>query len=127
MNPNEMGLLQLINAAVTPVVMISACATLIIGINTKHSGAADRVREIARRYRDESNADRGAQSQSPRTDSHILSAVFNFPVGAVDTLYCGRGVYRLRPMSYPAGAESIFSAAGHSSGALFLFVSSALR
>ena len=54
-NPND-GLLTLISAAVTPVVMISACATLILGINTKHSGAADRVREIARRYRDEAEA-----------------------------------------------------------------------
>ena len=52
MNPSD-GLLTLISAAVTPVVMISACATLIIGINAKHSGAADRVRELARRYRDE--------------------------------------------------------------------------
>lgn len=38
------GLLQLISAAVTPVVLISACAALILGVNTKHTGIADRLR-----------------------------------------------------------------------------------
>src|SRR5579862_6452474 len=38
------ALLQLISAAVTPVVMISACAALILGINNKHSSIADRIR-----------------------------------------------------------------------------------
>jgi len=38
------GLLQLISAAVTPVVMISACAALILGINNAHTGISDRIR-----------------------------------------------------------------------------------
>jgi hypothetical protein len=41
------GLLQLISAAVTPVVLISACAALILGINSKHTAIADRLRQFA--------------------------------------------------------------------------------
>lgn len=41
------GFLALISAAVTPVVMVSACATLIIGIGAKHSGLADQARRTA--------------------------------------------------------------------------------
>jgi len=45
MNPDAApALLQLISSAVTPVVMISACASLILGINNKNSSLADRVR-----------------------------------------------------------------------------------
>jgi len=43
--------LTLISAAVTPVVMISACATLIIGIGSKHQGLSDRARALAAEYR----------------------------------------------------------------------------
>src|SRR5947209_1038657 len=46
------GFLALISAAVTPVVMISACATLIIGIGAKHAGLSDQARGIAAQYRD---------------------------------------------------------------------------
>src|SRR5438309_11638956 len=45
------GFLSLISAAVTPVVMVSACATLIIGIGAKHAGLADQARSIASQYR----------------------------------------------------------------------------
>ena len=56
MNPNAVtGLLQLISASVTPVVMISACATLILGINAKNSGTADRVRDLTRILRSEAH------------------------------------------------------------------------
>jgi hypothetical protein len=52
MNPGTLsGLLQLLSAAVTPVVMISACAALILGVNNKHSGLSDRLRSIATEYR----------------------------------------------------------------------------
>ena len=43
--------LQIIGAAVTPVVMISACASLILGINAKHTGLADRARAVAAELR----------------------------------------------------------------------------
>jgi hypothetical protein len=45
------GFLSLISAAVTPVVMISVCATLIIGIGSKHQSLADRARSLAAEYR----------------------------------------------------------------------------
>jgi hypothetical protein len=45
--------LALISAAVTPVVMVSACATLIIGIGAKHAGLADQARALAAQYRAE--------------------------------------------------------------------------
>ncbi|HLV81059.1 MAG TPA: DUF2721 domain-containing protein [Chthonomonadaceae bacterium] len=45
------GLLDLISAAVTPVVLISACAALILGINNKHTGISDRMRTMAAEYR----------------------------------------------------------------------------
>ena len=45
------GLLNLISAAVTPVVLISACAALILGINNKHTGVSDRMRALAAEYR----------------------------------------------------------------------------
>ena len=45
------GFLTLISAAVTPVVMISACAILITGVGTKHAGLSDRVRALAAEMR----------------------------------------------------------------------------
>lgn len=48
-NPQE--LLQLITAAVTPVVMVSVGAVLILGINSKHQSIADRIRSLAGEFR----------------------------------------------------------------------------
>jgi hypothetical protein len=45
------GFLSLISAAVTPAVMISVCAVLILGIANKHAGLADRARALAAEYR----------------------------------------------------------------------------
>jgi hypothetical protein len=56
------GLLQHISAAVTPVVLISACAALILGVNNKLSNLADRVRASAAEYRDKATlAERRSQ------------------------------------------------------------------
>ncbi len=43
--------LRVVTAAVTPVVMISATAILIGGINSKHQSLSDRVRNLAAEYR----------------------------------------------------------------------------
>src|SRR5579859_1080911 len=48
------GIQQLIGAAVTPVALIAACATLVLVINAKLSAMADRLRAIAAEYRSES-------------------------------------------------------------------------
>jgi hypothetical protein len=45
------GLLEIITAALTPVVMISAAASLILGTNQKHAALADRIRELATEFR----------------------------------------------------------------------------
>lgn len=45
------GLLQLITSAVTPVVLLSAAASLILGINQKQASVADRLRTLAAEYR----------------------------------------------------------------------------
>jgi hypothetical protein len=41
------GFLAVISAAVTPVVMVSACAILITGVGAKHAGLSDRIRDLA--------------------------------------------------------------------------------
>lgn len=63
MNPGvASSLLQLISAAVTPVVMISACAALILGVNNKHTAIADRLRLFAADLRSsQASADRKSQ------------------------------------------------------------------
>ena len=58
MNPNVLPVfLQTISAAVTPVVMLSACSTLILGINTKHTGLSDRVRAATMEYRQQETSE----------------------------------------------------------------------
>ena len=53
-NPEE--LLQLITAAVTPVVMVSVAAVLILGINSKHQSIAERIRALSGEFRDAGTA-----------------------------------------------------------------------
>ena len=53
---------QLIAAAITPVALISACAALILGINNKHSGISDRIRQaVADSRKEERDSARRAQ------------------------------------------------------------------
>src|SRR5258708_35680372 len=51
------GYLQIISAAVTPVVMISAAAALIIGINQKHAAVAEALRTLTNEFRDDDTSD----------------------------------------------------------------------
>ena len=43
--------LQIVAAAVTPVVMVSATAILISGVNARHISISDRIRALAREFR----------------------------------------------------------------------------
>jgi uncharacterized protein DUF2721 len=43
--------LEVITAALTPVVMISTCAVLILGIGNKHTAMSDRLRELTIEFR----------------------------------------------------------------------------
>jgi hypothetical protein len=45
--------LSVVATAVTPVVMVSATAILVSGVNTRYIAISDRVRALAREYRDE--------------------------------------------------------------------------
>jgi hypothetical protein len=45
--------LKVVATAVTPVVMVSATAILISGVNARYISIADRVRALAREYRDQ--------------------------------------------------------------------------
>jgi hypothetical protein len=45
------GFLALISGAVTPVVMISACAILVSGVGSRHTELSDRIRALAAEYR----------------------------------------------------------------------------
>ena len=44
--------LKVVATAVTPVVMVSATAVLISGVNARYMSISDRVRTLAREYRD---------------------------------------------------------------------------
>ena len=46
------GALDVLTAAVTPVVLVSATAILISGINTRYISISDRLRSLAHEYRD---------------------------------------------------------------------------
>ena len=46
------GLLQTVTGAVTPVVLISASAVLIMGVNVKHQAHAERLRALAAELRE---------------------------------------------------------------------------
>ena len=55
---NEFGdPLKIVATAVTPVVMVSATAILIAGVNARYISVSDRVRKLAREYRAEGLSD----------------------------------------------------------------------
>ena len=123
MNPND-GLLTLISAAVTPVVMISACATLIIGINAKHSGAADRVRELARRYRDEAEETKDGTEERKanlREQIQIFYQRFLISRAALWLLYIAVAVFIICILSIVL-IQKHFLNSRHAGGALWLFI-----
>lgn len=51
---SDAGPLQVLAAAVTPVVLVSATAILISGVNSRYIAVADRMRALAHEYRDDS-------------------------------------------------------------------------
>jgi anti-sigma factor RsiW len=46
--------LRIVTTAVTPVVMVSATAILLSGVNSRYLAVSDRIRALAHEYRDES-------------------------------------------------------------------------
>lgn len=49
--------LQVLTAAVTPVVLVSATAILISGVNSRYISISDRLRALAHEYRDSASAE----------------------------------------------------------------------
>ena len=119
MNPND-GLLTLISAAVTPVVMISACATLILGINAKHTGAADRVRDLARRYRDEADSTE-EKNAALREQIQIFYRRFLISRTALWLLYIAVAVFIVCILSIVL-IQKHFLNSNRAGGALWLFI-----
>ncbi len=76
---------QLIAAAITPVALISACAALILGINNKHSGISDRLRQAVADIRKE-EADSARRTQL-LTQIRIFFARFRLTWYALVALY----------------------------------------
>ena len=62
--------LRVVSTAVAPVVMVSATAILISGVNTRYISISDRVRSLAREYRSE--------GVSPARKSNICSQLVVF-------------------------------------------------
>ena len=113
-----MGLLQLISAAVTPVVMISACATIILGINAKHTGAADRVRELATRYRDEAGESEERKANL-REQVQVFYRRFLISRASLWMLFMAIAVFIACVLTILASQKRMLSA---DSGAFFLFL-----
>ena len=86
MNPGANNLItQLIAAAITPVALISACAALILGINNKHAGISDRVRQAVADARKEAiDSPRRAQLM---IQVHIFFVRFRLTWYALVALY----------------------------------------
>lgn len=86
MNPGSPGFItQLIAAAIAPVALISACAALILGINNKHTGISDRIRQAVADARKE-------ETDSPRRHQllkqvHIFFIRFRITWYALVALY----------------------------------------
>ena len=115
-NDAASGILQLISAAVTPVVLISACATLILGVNNKHSGIADRIRFALAEYRhSETQAMRREQlaAQLP-----IFHRRFFLSWLALCALYCAVGLFILTTIVILVSKRRLLAS---DTGALYLF------
>lgn len=83
--------LRVVTAAVTPVVMISASAILISGINSKHQSLSDRVRGLAAEFR-------GVDTSTARKDNISSQIRFfrrrlRFVAIAHMSLYCATACF----------------------------------
>jgi Protein of unknown function (DUF2721) len=84
-NSDPLGVLA---AAVTPVVMVSATAILISGVNSRYISISDRMRSLAHEYRDAKSTERRAVIASQMTVFRRRVALVSW---AVRTLYAATG------------------------------------
>ena len=112
------SLLQLISAAVTPVVMISACAALILGINNKHTAIADRIRGFGAECRQATTTE--ARKVQLEKEAGIFFRRFRLTWYALGALYVAVGMFTImillivftqrRQLSYDNGTLILFIA-----------------
>lgn len=111
------SLLQLISAAVTPVVMISACAALILGINNKHTAISDRIRGFAAECRAANTpATRKAQLEG---EACIFYRRFKLTWYALGALYCAVGMFTVMVLLIVFTQRRALT---FENGTLFLFI-----
>ena len=79
------GLLQVITSAVTPVVLISAAAALILGINQKVAALADRLRALAVEFR--ASTTTAARRATIQAEVRLFARRFTFVSLALQWLY----------------------------------------
>jgi len=83
--------LRVVTAAVTPVVMISASAILISGINSKHQSLSDRVRGLATEFRN-ANAT-AARKKNIVSQIRFFRRRLRFVAIAHVSLYCATACF----------------------------------
>ena len=83
--------LRVITAAVTPVVMISASAILISGINSKHQSLSDRVRGLAAEFRNVNTAT--DRKQNIRQQIRFFRRRLRYVAIAHIALYCAAACF----------------------------------
>ncbi|HJU05678.1 MAG TPA: DUF2721 domain-containing protein [Nitrospiraceae bacterium] len=87
---SSIGLLEIITAAVTPVVMISATAALILGIHAKHTALADRLRTLTAEFR---VADTAARRENIQAQVALLTRRVAYAGWAHRALYAAVVAY----------------------------------
>jgi len=83
--------LKVVATAVTPVVMVSATAILVSGVNTRYISISDRVRSIAREYREASTS--AARRSSIRLQMVVFHRRLRLVSWAARVLYAAVGCF----------------------------------
>jgi hypothetical protein len=102
--------LRVVTAAVTPVVMISASAILISGINSKHQSLSDRVRGLAAEHR--LVASTSVRKENIRNQIGFFRRRLRYVYIAHVSLYCATACFVAMVMviSFTVKAASLVSA-----------------
>jgi hypothetical protein len=83
--------LKVVATAVTPVVMVSATAILISGVNSRYISIADRVRTLAHEYRDPATSP--ARQENIRRQARIFHRRLHLVSWAARILYAAAGCF----------------------------------
>jgi hypothetical protein len=89
--PSAADPMQVLAAALAPVVLVSATAILISGVNSRYISIADRIRSLAQEFR--SNATAPSRRSAICDEMRIFSARIRLVAWAVRTLYAAVGCF----------------------------------